>query len=106
MRASSSCRVDNTRVVAGVLVDGTSQSHNFGPLNLLARVLKKPQVGGLATIQFFRTSATPPPPPLTCPSHSLLSSFTINDILLYSTSYLVLPFWSYFRPVNLKKRRL
>lgn len=105
MYESSSCTVDRDRVVAGVLVGVASQSHNFGPLNLLARMLKKPQSVAWPTIQFFRTSATPPPP-LAPPSHFLLNSFTINDIVLYFTSYLVLPFWSYVLPVNLKQRRL
>jgi len=78
--------------VAGVLVDGASQSHNFGPLNLLTRTLKKPQEGGLATIQFFpHICHLPfPLPSLHRPFHSLPSSFIINDIISYFSSYPVL----------------
>ena len=48
------------RAVTGVLGDRASQSHNFGPLNLLVRMLKSLTRLGLTTIQFFRTSATSP----------------------------------------------
>jgi hypothetical protein len=86
-------------VVTGVPVDGASQSHNFGPLNLLARMLKKPHNGSLGHnsilphLYHFSLLLT-----LLRPFYCLL----IQYILLSFTSYLVSPSCSYSRLVNLK----
>ena len=90
--------------MAGVLVNGASQSHNFGPLNLLVRMLKKPDEGSLAHNSILPHICLFPPP---SPFHSLLGSFMINGILLHFDFIWSLPSWPhYFRLVNPKQRRV
>lgn len=84
--------------MSGVIVYDGSQSHNFGPLNLLARLLKKPHLSDLAHNSIL--PHIPSPSPALFFYSQLILSSTTNDIHSYFTSYFGLTFlitWSISR---------